>query len=47
MDEGDNIYVSDMNNSSLLKFNKEGKLAKVVGRKGTRPGEFSELGFLQ
>ena len=34
VDKDDNIYVSDMNNSSLIKFNKEGKLVKVVGRKG-------------
>ena len=31
VDKDDNIYVSDMNNSSILKFNKEGKLVKVVG----------------
>ena len=36
VDKDDNIYVSDYGNSSLLKFSKEGKLVKVVGRKGTR-----------
>ena len=41
VDKDDNIYVSNIDNSSLLKFSKEGKLMKVVGRKGTRPGEFS------
>ena len=40
VDKNDNIYVSDMSNSSLFKFSKEGKLMKVVGREGTRPGEF-------
>ena len=41
VDKDDNIYVSDLNNSSLLKFSKEGELNKVVGRKGTQPGDFS------
>ena len=47
VDKDGNIYVSDMNNSSLFKFSKEGKLMKVVGRKGTRPGEFSELSLIK
>ena len=47
MDKDDNIYVSDYGNSSLFKVNKEGKLMKVVGRKGTRPGEFSDLTFIK
>ena len=47
VDKDDNIYVYDMNNSSLLKFNKEGKLVKVVGRKGTRLGESIELGLIK
>ena len=47
MDKDDNIYVSDMNNSSLFKFNKEGELMKVVGRKGTRPREFSDLSLIK
>ena len=46
VDKDDNIYVSDRGTSSLLKFNKEGKLMKTVGRKGTRPGEFNNLGFI-
>ena len=41
------IYVSDWGNSSILKFTKEGKLMKVVGRKGTQPGEFSELSLIK
>ena len=41
VDKDDNIYVSDIKNSSLLKFSKEGKLMKVVGRYGTQPGEFN------
>ena len=48
VDKDDNIYVSDMRNSSLVKFSKEGKLMKVVKRKGTQPGEFSnELSFIK
>ena len=47
VDKDDNIYVSDWSTSSLLKFNKEGKLMKTVGRKGTRPGEFNNLGFIK
>ena len=47
MDKDDNIYVSDMNNSSLFKFSKEGKLMKVVGRKGTQPGEFKDLSMIK
>ena len=41
------ISVSDMLNSSLLKLSKEGKLMKVVGRKGTRPGEFNNLSMIK
>ena len=47
VDKDNNIYVSDWDTSSLLKFNKEGKLMKTVGRKGTRPGEFDNLGFIK
>ena len=47
MDKDDNIYVLDWSNSSLLKFTKEGKLMKVVGRKGMQPGEFSDLGNMK
>ena len=47
VDEDDNIYVADYGNSSILKFSKEGKLMKVVGREGTRPGEFTELDLIK
>ena len=47
VDKDDNIYVSDNGNSSLLKFSKEGKLMKIVGRKGTRPGEFNNIGMIK
>ena len=47
VDKDDNIYVSDMNNSLLFKFSKEGKLMKVVGQEGTRPGEFNSLGMIK
>ena len=41
VDKDDNVYVSDNGSSSLFKFNKKGELMKIVGRKGTQPGEFS------
>ena len=47
MDKDDNIYVSDMSNSSLFKFSKEGKLMKVVGQEGTQPGEFKDLSMIK
>ena len=47
VDKNGNIYVSDLGISSLLKFTKEGKLMKVVGRKGTQPGEFRDLTFMK
>ena len=47
VDKDDNIYVSDYGNSSVFKFSKEGKLIKVVGRKGTQPGEFTELDLIK
>ena len=47
VDKDDNIYVSDFGNSSLFKFSKQGKFMKVVGRKGTQPGEFKNLSFIK
>ena len=47
VDKDDNIYVTDMVNSLLFKFNKEGKLMKVVGREGTQPGEFKYLSTIK
>ena len=47
VDKDDNIYVLDMVNCSLFKFSKEGKLMKVVGRKGTQPGEFKDPGMIK
>ena len=47
VDKDDNIYVSDWTNSSLVKFTKEEKFVKVVGQRGTRPGEFSDVGFIK
>ena len=47
VDKDDNLYVSDNGNSKLFKFSKEGKLMKVVGRRGTRPGQFSNLGMIK
>ena len=47
VDKDDNIYVSDWSNCSLFKVSKEGKLMKVVGRSGTRPGEFKDLSMIK
>ena len=47
VDKDDNIYVSDRTNCFLFKFSKEGKLMKVVGRKGTQPGQFSNPGMIK
>ena len=47
VDKDDNVYVSDYDNSLILKFSKEGNLMKVVGREGTQPGEFSEFGLIK
>ena len=47
MDKDDNIYVSDNGSYSLFKFSKEGKLIKIVGQKGTQPGEFSTLTLIK
>ena len=40
--DGDNIYVTDVGNHCLLKFNKTGKLLKSVGQKGSEEGEFNQ-----
>ena len=45
VDKDDHIYVSSGN--SLFKFSKEGIPIKVVGRHGTQPGEFSDLGLIK
>ena len=47
VDKDDNIYVCDLVNCSLFKFSKEGKLTKVVGQEGTRPGEFNSPGIIK
>ena len=47
VDKDDNIYVSDYGTTSLLKFSKKGKLMKVVGQKGTQPGEFSDPSLIK
>ena len=47
VDKDDNIYVSDDRNCCLLKFSKEGKLMKVVGRYGTKRGEFEDLSIIK
>ena len=47
VDKDDNIYVSDMHTTFIIKFSKEGNLIKVVGRKGTLPGEFDSPSFIK
>ena len=39
--DGDNIYVTDLGNHCVVKFDKTGKLLKSVGQKGSREGEFN------
>ena len=39
--DGSNVYVVDFTNSTLLKFDKTGRLLKSVGQKGSREGEFN------
>ena len=38
--DGSNIYITDVINNNLLKFDKTGKLLKLVGREGSGEGEF-------
>ena len=38
--DGPNIYVADMSNDTLLKFDKTGQLLKSIGQKGSGEGEF-------
>ena len=40
--EGSNIYVTDISNGILLKFDKTGKLLKSVGQKGSGEGKFNK-----
>ena len=47
VDRDGNIFVSDFSNDSLFQFSKEGKFVKVVGRKGTQPGEFKDPSFMK
>jgi DNA-binding beta-propeller fold protein YncE len=39
--DGPNVYVIDLKNSALLKFNNTGKLLKSVGQEGSGEGEFN------
>jgi len=45
-DEG-NFYVSDVDNSRILKYDPEGKHLLTFGRKGQGPGEFQNLNFIR
>ena len=40
VDEEGNIYICDGGLSSIIKYTRNGKLLKVIGRKGKGPGEF-------
>lgn len=46
-DDQGNFYVSDMNNSRILKYDPEGKHLLTFGRKGQGPGEFQDLNFIR
>ena len=47
VDKDGNILVSEYSSDSLFKFSREGKFVKVVGRKGTQPGEFNDPSFMK
>ena len=40
VDNQGNIYVGDMSNCRVQKFNKDGKYIQTIGRQGQGPGEF-------
>lgn len=40
VDKDDNIFVIDLGDFSIKKFNKDGKIVKKIGRKGRGPNEF-------
>lgn len=42
VDEQDNIYVSDMSNCRIQKFDKNGRYIMTIGRQGQGPGEFEQ-----
>lgn len=42
VDLSGNIYVSDMNNFRIQKFDKNGKYLQTIGRWGQGPGEFEQ-----
>jgi hypothetical protein len=46
-DEENNIYITDLKDHSVKKYNPEGKFIKKTGRKGQGPGEFLTPGPLQ
>ena len=46
-DKDDNIYVSDMHTSFIIKSSKGGNLIKVVGCKGTLPREVDSPSFIK
>ncbi len=45
-DENDNIYVTDMLDYSIKKYDFNGNFIKKVGRKGSGPGEFYSPGLI-
>lgn len=42
VDNQENIYVADMNNHRIQKFDQEGKYLQTIGRMGQGPGEFEQ-----
>jgi hypothetical protein len=42
VDTQENIYVADMNNHRIQKFDQEGKYLQTIGRMGQGPGEFEQ-----
>ena len=40
VDDGGNVYVADRGNHRVIRFDDQGKVTAVIGRRGRRDGEF-------
>jgi len=45
-DDQENIYVTDMLDHAVKKFDRNGKFIAKAGRKGEGPGEFNSMGYI-
>jgi len=46
-DKKGNVYITDLKDYSIKKFDKEGRFIKKTGRKGQGPGEFTTPGIIR